>query len=181
MENLSTYRHIPIVALPSKDSVQTSFAGMYIFKELLKGITDIPEYIQPMPIQQVSIVPCMQGKSMILHAPASSGKTTAICIAALQRINLNLTRCQVLIVTSCHEAAQKIDCLIQRLSVYFLCETFLCKDNDIKQRKFGNHIVIGTVMQVDELVKQNMSAMSHLRTLVLDSADDIGQLWMEGE
>jgi len=63
---------------------------------------------KPFAIQQRAIVPVIKGKDVIAQAQFGTGKTVAFAISILQRINLDDTDCQALILAPTRELAQQI-------------------------------------------------------------------------
>jgi hypothetical protein len=63
---------------------------------------------KPSAIQQRAIVPVIKGKDVIAQAQSGTGKTGTFAISILQRINLDDTDCQALILAPTRELAQQI-------------------------------------------------------------------------
>ena len=74
---------------------------------LLRGIYAYGfEY--PSAIQQRVIVPAIRGWDVIAHSPTETGRTSAIVIAVLQRIQRDNPHCQALFLTLTADAALKV-------------------------------------------------------------------------
>jgi ATP-dependent RNA helicase DeaD len=184
LESMSNYRQTLYVKLPPDPKRMQTFSDMILLKELLKNITDMG-FLHPTTIQRATIEPCAQGQSMIVHAPSSTGKTTAICISVLQRLLLNKLRTQVCIITSSDKVTMKISSLLRRLILNCPCKILQCTadpQQDLLKLKRGYRcIVVGTVWQIKNLLLQNKSCMIHLKIVVLVPADVIMEQPKSGE
>jgi translation initiation factor 4A len=90
------------------DEVVDNFDDMGLREELLRGIKT-SGFENPTAIQQRAIVPIIKGHDVIVQSPwIPSGRTAAVCIGALQKIDTGLRQCQVLVLTQTHELAQNI-------------------------------------------------------------------------
>jgi hypothetical protein len=90
------------------DEVVDNFDDMGLREELLRGIKT-SGFEKPTAVQQRAIVPIIKGHDVIVQSGnLLSGRTAAVCIGALQKIDTGLRQCQVLVLTPTRELAQCI-------------------------------------------------------------------------
>ena len=71
-----------------------SFEDMGLHDEVLHGIYSFG-YTHPSKIQQQAILPCVQGRDVIVQAQSGTGKTATFTISMLQQLDIGKTQCQV--------------------------------------------------------------------------------------
>ena len=73
-----------------------SFDAMELREELLRGVYAYG-FEKPSEVQQKAILPVISGRDCIVQAQSGTGKTATFSIAALQRVNMAVRRCQVMV------------------------------------------------------------------------------------
>ena len=71
-----------------------SFEDMGLHDEVLHGIYSFG-FTQPSKIQQQAILPCLQGRDVVVQAQSGTGKTATFTISVLQQLDIGKTQCQV--------------------------------------------------------------------------------------
>ena len=87
----------------------------YALSEELKAALTERGYIETTPVQEKTIVNALRGKSMIVKAETGSGKTHAFLIPAIERLDLNFNKIQVLIVEPTQELCYQCGRFLQDL------------------------------------------------------------------
>ena len=72
------------------------FSELSLLKPVQRAVTDMG-FSEMTPIQSMSIPPLMQGKDVIGQAKTGTGKTAAFLIPAIQSIDTEIRRTQVLV------------------------------------------------------------------------------------
>lgn len=119
-----------------------------------------------------------KGHDVILEAPFTTGKTHALCIAALQALDGDIKTCQALIVTPISSEAQKILEFTTEISQFIQVERPAAvgrrdAEDDIRALREGQQFVAGTPRRVLELIQRNAIKTGSTRLLVLDGADEM--------
>jgi len=148
--------------------------------ELLRGIYAYGFEI-PSEIQKKAILPITKGNDVIAQAQSGSGKTGSFSIGILQKIDINLSKTQALILAPTHELAKQIAIVIQALGSHFdkpvQVKTLLGGTSireDVQQmRENVPHIVVGCVGRVFDMLSKGHIIGQDLDMFVLDEADEM--------
>jgi translation initiation factor 4A len=87
------------------------FEDMGLHANLLKGVYRYG-LEKPANVQQRAIVPCVKGRDVIVQAQSGMGKTAALVIAILQRLDLGNPQCQALVLAPTRELAEQVNTII---------------------------------------------------------------------
>lgn len=145
---------------------------------------------EPTAIQEQSIPVLLTGKDVLAQSQTGTGKTLAFLLPIVQKIKGDLPFIQSLIITPTRELALQIknetEKLAEPLGINVLS---LYGGQDVerqnKRLKGEAHIVIGTPGRILDHVNRKTIDLSHVKTLVLDEADqminlgfleDVGQI-----
>ena len=71
-----------------------SFETMGLREQLLRGVYAFG-FEKPSAVQQRGVVPCLQGRDVIVQGQSGTGKTATFTIGLLQQIDLSTSKCQV--------------------------------------------------------------------------------------
>lgn len=132
-------------------------------------------YINPTPIQDVSIPSILKGCDVVGIANTGTGKTAAFLIPLLDKI-LNNPREKVLVIVPTRELAMQIN---QELTEFrgalrifsVCCVGGMGISNQIYGLRRSHNFVIGTPGRLRDLVDRRVINLSEFRTIVLDEAD----------
>jgi translation initiation factor 4A len=160
------------------EKVVESFDHMKLSECLLRGIYAYG-WEKPSGIQQRAIMPVIEGRDTIAQAQSGTGKTGTFSIASLQRIDVEVAECQVLILSPVRELARQTFSVIsalgskfKTLSIY-MCIGGTSVRDDIAALSKGQQIVVGTPGRVNSMIQKGVLSLKALRLFVLDEADEM--------
>ena len=163
------------------EQVPSRFEDLGLSEDSLTAIRAVG-YETPSPIQAAFIPVAITGRDCIGQARTGTGKTAAFVLPALERIDFDDPRTQLLVLTPTRELSQQVADEAVRLSVNHDVSTACCVGGrplkpQITQLEKGAQIVIGTPGRVIDLMTRRYLQLGHLKLVVLDEADrmlDIG-------
>src|SRR5690606_791925 len=127
--------------------------------ELLNNL-HILGYHNMTPIQEQSLPVILDGGDVIAKAQTGTGKTAAFGLGVLNKLNLNNTKIQALILCPTRELAEQVAEEIRRLArqlsnvkVLTICGG-LAEFHQEKSLSYGAHIVVGTPGRVLRLLQK---------------------------
>jgi len=153
-------------------------SNLNLNENLLRGIYS-HGFSKPSPIQQKSIISIINGKDIIAQAQSGTGKTGAFSIGALQRINVDEHKTQLLLLSPTRELAMQSYNVISSLSknMKINIKLFIGGTNiekDIKDLKNNTpHVVIGCTGRVYDLMRRNHLDYNNIKLMILDEADEM--------
>eukprot|EP01133_Synstelium_polycarpum_P015249 gene15249-18051_t len=159
------------------DKVIDSFDSMELPKDLLRGVYSYG-FEKPSAIQQRAITPLAKGLDIIAQAQSGTGKTATFTIGILSQINVNLLKCQALVIAPTRELAQQIQKVVTSLGEYLKIKCHACiggtrVSDDVNTLKEGVHIVVGTPGRVYENLSRGYITRDTIKIFVLDEADEM--------
>jgi len=160
------------------DKVVESFEHMDLSEQLLRGIFSYG-WQKPSDIQQRAILPTISGRDIIAQAQSGRGKTGAFTIASLQRVQLQNSQPQILILSPTRELARQTWNVLQGLSSYIdnvschLCVGGTNVRDDIRALTKGQQIVVGTPGRVNGMIRDGYLQLKALQLFILDEADEM--------
>jgi translation initiation factor 4A len=162
-------RHVP--------EVTESFDKMGLSENLLRGIYAYG-FEKPSAIQSKAITPIIEGRDTLAQAQSGTGKTATFSIGALQRIDPEIKKCQVLIMAPTRELVDQIQRVVRALSDFMSISTYCCiggrsVQEDGKQLRKGVQLIVGSPGRVLDLVNRKMLSLDQLKVVVLDEADEM--------
>jgi CxxC-x17-CxxC domain-containing protein len=133
---------------------------------------------QPTPIQDAALPVLLEGRDIIGQARTGSGKTLAFALPAIEAVQRDLRRVQVLVLVPTRELAVQVGGVVEQASAgQGITTTLVFGGRGINPQiaavRRGAHVVVGTPGRVLDLIRQNALDLSHLRMLVLDEADEM--------
>ncbi|CAK77923.1 unnamed protein product (macronuclear) [Paramecium tetraurelia] len=158
------------------EQVET-FEDLTLSKDLLRGIFSYG-FERPSAIQQKAIKPIIIGKDVLAQAQSGTGKTGTFTIGALQRIDPNQRKTQVIILAPVRELAKQIYDVVKGIGQYLNIEAFCCIGGTSTQEtrekcKQGVHIIIATPGRLIDMMKNKYLDATFMRLLVVDEADQM--------
>ncbi|HPS41655.1 MAG TPA: DEAD/DEAH box helicase [Anaerolineaceae bacterium] len=135
-------------------------------------------YTQPTPIQVETIPALLQGRDVVAQSQTGTGKTAAFMLPILQRLEPGMGSVQALVLAPTRELAKQVadategfarETRVRVLAVY----GGQSYEVQFKALKRGVDIVVGTPGRLLDLIHQGKLDLSHVRTLVLDEADEM--------
>lgn len=155
--------------------VTNNFEDFPIQPELIRRIKE-RGYTTPTEIQDKSINPILEGKNVIGVAGTGTGKTGAFLIPIINRLLINPTHFDTLIITPTRELALQIEDEFRKLtkgsrlhSITLIGGTNMNKSLAAMSRPA--HIVIGTPGRMMDMAQRGKLAFRKFPVLVLDEFD----------
>ena len=135
-------------------------------------------FVEPSPIQELTIPLALEGKDVIGQAQTGTGKTAAFGLPTLDKIDTNHNVVQALVIAPTRELAVQGQEELFRFgrekgvkvrSVYGGSSI----EKQTKALRSGAHIVVGTPGRLLDLIKRKSLKLDHVETLILDEADEM--------
>jgi len=154
-----------------------SFADLGIAPPLLAALTDMG-FEEPSPIQVQTIPHMLAGRDVIGQAQTGTGKTAAFAIPALQRLDPDGPRPQVLVLTPTRELAIQVAEEVARIGVNMGArEAAIYGGQPIERQmralRAGVDVVVGTPGRLLDHLRRGTLRLGHLRTVILDEGDEM--------
>ena len=162
------------------------FSELSLLKPVQRAVTDMG-FSEMTPIQSMSIPPLMQGKDVIGQAKTGTGKTAAFLIPAIQSIDTEIRRTQVLVLCPTRELAMQICDEARKFTKYtqgIACEVVYGGepiDRQIRGLRRNPAIVIGTPGRVLDHIRRRVLRLKALKTIILDEADEMLNMGFRGD
>ena len=136
---------------------------------------------EPTPVQQQVIPEFFKGRDIIAQSQTGTGKTLAFALPILQKINIENSNIQALIVTPTRELAIQITAELRKFGTPLGINTLAAyggQDVERQIRKISGraHIVVGTPGRLVDHIKRRTVSFKNISTLVLDEADVMLQM-----
>ena len=135
-------------------------------------------FVEPSPIQELTIPLALEGKDVIGQAQTGTGKTAAFGLPTLDKIDTSRNLVQALVIAPTRELAVQGQEELFRFgrekgvkvrSVYGGSSI----EKQIKALRSGAHIVVGTPGRLLDLIKRKALKLENVETLILDEADEM--------
>ena len=166
-----------IVDNSSELTVYKDFDSMGLKEDLLRGIYGYG-YEAPSSIQQRAIKPLIDKKDIVAQSQSGTGKTATFLIGALQTIDKEILKPQVLILAPNRELASQIYSVMEALNTYMKLSGALIiggtkVDDNFKALDKGVHIIIGTPGRVFDMIKRYVLKTDKIHSFIMDEADEM--------
>ena len=156
-----------------------SFKELGVSKNLIKGLNDL-DIIVPTEIQN-TVIPILLNSNIDLvgQAQTGTGKTAAYGLPLLQRIAPGLKEVQGLILCPTRELGQQVAKQLFKFTKYtdkIFTEAVYGGapiDRQINALKRPTHIIVATPGRLIDLLKRKAVDLSHVKTVILDEADEM--------
>lgn len=146
---------------------------------ILRGIFGYG-FEKPSPIQQRAIRPIIEGKDLIAQAQSGTGKTATFTIGALERVNINESSTQVLILSPTRELSTQtskviteIGSFINGLKIQTLFGGASIEDVSSFSSKNIPHIICGCPGRVYDMMRRERISSRTIKLTILDEADEM--------
>ncbi len=155
-----------------------AFADLALSEPVLRALADVG-YESPSPIQAATIPVLLSGRDMLGQAQTGTGKTAAFALPVLTRLDLASRDTQVLVLVPTRELAIQVAEAFQRYAAHMKSFNVLpiyggqSYGPQLASLRRGAQVVIGTPGRVMDHMKRETLQLGHLRTLVLDEADEM--------
>ncbi|MDH5567443.1 MAG: DEAD/DEAH box helicase [Myxococcales bacterium] len=133
---------------------------------------------QPMPVQEKVIPAMREGQDLIVKAQTGSGKTGAFGIPIVTEVDPEKKACQALVMAPTRELANQV---AREIEVLGKARGILCLPiyggvgyaQQIEGIEAGHHVIVGTPGRILDHLGAGRLRFDHVRTLVLDEADEM--------
>ena len=154
-----------------------TFDEMGLNENILRGVYGYG-FEKPSAIQSLAIKPLLAGRDVLGQAQSGTGKTGAFGINAVNRVDPELKKTQILILAHTHELAEQISKVLTAIGSYQKIKITLAvggspRHQNVRELRAGAHIVVGTPGRVYDLATSGDLRYSDLRCFVLDEADEM--------
>jgi len=133
---------------------------------------------QPTDVQTQAIPEILKGQDVVGQSQTGTGKTAAFSLPILERIDVEQTVVQALILTPTRELAQQVADAIKTFShdrdlkILTVCGGQSI-DRQIQGLKRGTQVVVGTPGRIIDLLNRKALRLHTLKYVVLDEADEM--------
>lgn len=164
----------------TKDVLDTKghlFEDYQIKKDLIKGIYE-KGYERPSPVQEEVIPFALSGKDIIARAKNGTGKTASYVIPLLEKLDINNSYVQSVVLVPTRELALQVSAEIREIGKYLNVQCIICTGgtnikDDIYRLNNIVHVVVGTPGRIYDLADKNVLDLSKCTFLALDEADKL--------
>ncbi|MBN2109944.1 MAG: DEAD/DEAH box helicase [Methanosarcinaceae archaeon] len=154
-----------------------TFRDLQLSENMEKGIEDLG-FEEPTPIQAQAIPYIMEGRDVIGQAQTGTGKTAAFGIPALEMIEQDINRVQVLVLCPTRELANQVADELNKLSRYKKIKILPVYggqsiERQIRALRRGAQVVIGTPGRIMDHIERGTLNIGGVSMVVLDEADEM--------
>ena len=155
-----------------------TFADLNIPAPILKALKEVG-YETPSPIQAATIPLLLEGRDVLGQAQTGTGKTAAFALPVLAQIDTKLTAPQALVLAPTRELAIQVAEAFQSYAAHLKNFHVLpiyggqSYGPQLSALRRGVQVVVGTPGRVIDHIEKGSLDLSHLKTLVLDEADEM--------
>lgn len=152
--------------------------GGLLSKEILQAIKEMG-FEKPTEIQSQAIPFLLQDtRDLIALAQTGTGKTAAFGLPLISQLDLNNSQPQALIICPTRELCLQIERDLTSFGKYLPLRTVAVYGGadilrQMRSIQNGVHIVVATPGRLVDIIKRKKIDLSHVRTLVLDEADEM--------
>jgi ATP-dependent RNA helicase len=157
--------------------VVNNFDKMGLKEDILRGLYAFG-FEKPSAIQQRALIPIVNGRDVIAQAQSGTGKSSMIAIASCQSVDLRNNNIQILLLSPTRELAQQTEKVVLAVGDFLSIKAHVCIGgksvaDDIRKLEVGVHMLSGTPGRVFDLIKRKTLDTRHIKTLILDEADEM--------
>lgn len=154
----------------------TEFSSLNLREELAQAITELG-YSEPTPIQAAIIPIMLNGADVIGQAQTGTGKTAAFAFPILQNFTPQ-RHVQALVLAPTRELALQVADSMTEYGKHLDVRVLAVYGGQpygpqISRLNRGVDVVVGTPGRLLDLIERNALNIKHIRTLVLDEADEM--------
>lgn len=155
----------------------TEFKDLGLHPQLLQAIDELG-YTEPTPIQAGVIPAILNGNDMIGQAQTGTGKTAAFALPILHKIDPHHDFVQALVLAPTRELAMQVAKAMEDYGRYRNARVLpiyggSSYSKQKRELRRGVDVVVGTPGRLIDLIEQKILDLSHVKTVVLDEADEM--------
>ena len=154
------------------------FSQLGLSDAVVRAVDEVG-YETPTPIQSAAIAALLEGRDILGQAQTGTGKTAAFALPLLSRLNLELTRPQILVLTPTRELAIQVAEALQTYARYLpgfhVLPVYGGQSLTLQLRPLrrGVHAVVGTPGRILDHLRRRTLVLDALTGVVLDEADEM--------
>ena len=157
--------------------IYETFDDMGLKEDILRGIYSYGFEV-PSSIQQRAIKPLIEGKDLIAQAQSGTGKTATFTIGALEIVDIEVMKPQVLILAPNRELAMQIFKVFESLNSFYGVKGGLIMGGTDLRENFrlldeGVQYIVGTPGRVFDMLKRYALVTDKIKTFIMDEADEM--------
>jgi ATP-dependent RNA helicase DeaD len=154
-----------------------TFDALPLTPEVRRAIDEIG-WVNPTPVQLAAWEPALKSQDLIVQARTGTGKTAAFALPLVDRRVANEPVVQALILAPTRELSLQSAREFERLGKYRGIRTTAIyggasMEKQVRELEEGAQVVSGTPGRVLDHLKRGTLKVEHLRTLILDEADEM--------
>ncbi|KAG0137706.1 P-loop containing nucleoside triphosphate hydrolase protein [Tuber indicum] len=160
-----------------------SFEDLGLSKDLLEGIYFM-NFKKPSKIQERALLFLLSNppRNVIGLSQSGSGKTAALVLTVLARIDMSVNNVQAVCLAPTRELARQILRVAQTMGQFTNVKTEFAIPNMVKYgQRIDAHIVVGTPDTVLDLIQRKQLPVERLKLFMLDEVDNMLDLQGLGE
>jgi len=155
----------------------SEFSDLNLHPQLAQAVAE-RGYLIPTPIQSAIIPLMISGQDVLGQAQTGTGKTAAFALPMLQNLQTGLGHIQGLVVAPTRELALQVADFFEAYGRHSHVRVLAVYGGQpyspqIRALRQGVDIVVGTPGRLIDLMERKVLDFSHLRTVVLDEADEM--------
>ncbi len=155
----------------------TQFTDLNLRPELMQAVAALG-FVEPTPIQAAVIPVMLTGADVIGQAQTGTGKTAAFALPILQNLTSGERSIQALVLCPTRELALQVAGAITEFGAPQGVRVLAVYGGQpygpqISKLNRGVDVVVGTPGRLIDLMERNAININHVRTLVLDEADEM--------
>ena len=154
----------------------TPFSTLNMHADLISNLSSLG-FESMTPIQAESLPAILEGKDVIAQGKTGTGKTAAVGLGLLNKLDVSRLHVQSLVLCPTRELADQVSKEIRRLarSISNIKVLTLCGGMpfgpQIGSLEYGAHIIVGTPGRIEDHLNRGTLNLNRVATLVLDEAD----------
>ncbi|WP_210396184.1 DEAD/DEAH box helicase [Motiliproteus sediminis] len=154
------------------------FSDLSLAAPLLEALTGLG-YETPSPIQQACIPALLNGEDVLGMAQTGTGKTAAFALPLLQKIDIERTHPQALVLAPTRElavqVAEALQAYARHMRGFHVLPIYGGQSYTLQLRglKRGPHVIVGTPGRIRDHIARGTLDLSSIQMLVLDEADEM--------
>jgi len=165
----------------TSDVTQTKgveFEDFCLKRPLLMGIYE-KGWENPSPIQEESIPISLSGRDLLARAKNGTGKSGAYLIPMLERLDLNKTYIQAVVVVPTRELALQTSQIAIELSKHMGGVNVMVTTggtnlrDDIMRLEHPVHVIVATPGRIIDLIRKSIAKVNNCNMIILDEADKL--------
>ena len=153
---------------------ENTFAALGCSEALLAALAK-RGFETPMPVQEQTLKPGLEGRDLLVQSRTGSGKTLAYGLPLLQRLSED-RHTQALILLPTRELAQQVGAelhtLVPKLPIANLVGG-VAYQPQLRALQMGSPVVVGTPGRVMDHMNRGTLDLSHVTMIVLDECDEM--------